>query len=83
MGRGVLNHPGPGQYHAKTWIAPGTSYSARGTGACPTENIETLEYLKWHFQHFEKAKSVLFHSLQKKDDMIKIISVAGWTKFVL
>ena len=35
---------------------PGTSYSARGTEAYPMGYFETLEYLKWHFQDFEKAK---------------------------
>ena len=43
----------------------GTSYSARGTGACPKEDFETLVYLKWNFQHLEKAKYLISQFAKK------------------
>ena len=70
----LLNHQGttsvPSPFHAKTRIAtarakPGTSYSARGNVACTMENFETIEYLKWNFQHFEKAKYLISQFAKK------------------
>ena len=78
----VLNHQGSIRVPATTpehgsrqaRAKPGTSYSARRTEACPMENVETRDYLRWNLQYFEKAIS----QFAKKRRHVKNYQLATW-----